>query len=113
CPGEVYLPPDPRSGRGAGGAAGHGATVLTGEPGRVVGLATASGAVRAVRTADGQLIPVDAVVCCAGRWTPEVVALVGAAGPVPLVPWASPGAAAPGLVVQAGPVTPAGPTRVV
>src|ERR1019366_2382016 len=50
-----------------------------GEPGRVVGLATASGAVRAVRTADGQLIPVDAVVCCAGRWTPEAVALAGAA----------------------------------
>jgi len=35
------------------------------------------------------------------------------ASPVPLVPWAVPGAAAPGLVVQAGPVTPPGPARVV
>ena len=39
--------------------------------------------------------------------------MTGAASPVPLVPWAVPGATAPGLVVQAGPVTPPGPARVV
>jgi glycine/D-amino acid oxidase-like deaminating enzyme len=66
-----------------------------------------------VRTATGQVIPVDAVVCCAGRWVPDLAALAGAASPVPLVPWAEPGAAAPGLVVQAGPVTPPGPARMV
>jgi D-hydroxyproline dehydrogenase subunit beta len=55
---------------------------------------------------------VDAVVCCAGRWVPDLAALAGAA-PVPLVPWAEPGAAAPGLVVQAGPVTAPGPARMV
>ena len=94
-------------------AARHGATVLTGEPGRVVGFDAAGGAVRAVRTAAGQLIPADAVVCCAGRWVPGLAALAAAACPVPLVPWAAPGATAPGLVVQAGPVTPPGPARVV
>jgi glycine/D-amino acid oxidase-like deaminating enzyme len=66
-----------------------------------------------VRTAGGQVIPADVVVCCAGRWVPGLAALAGAAAPVPLVPWAEPGAAAPGLVVQAGPVTPPGPARVV
>lgn len=112
-PAEGYLLTGPLITQLAGHAARHGATARRGAAGRVVGLDTASGAVRAVRTADGQLIPVDAVVCCAGRWTPEVAALAGAAGPVPLVPWASPGAVAPGLVVRAGPVTPAGPARVV
>jgi glycine/D-amino acid oxidase-like deaminating enzyme len=68
---------------------------------------------RAVRTAAGQLIPADVVVCCAGRWVPQLAALAGAASPVPLIGWAGPGAAAPGLVVQAGPVTPPGPARVV
>ena len=59
------------------------------------------------------MIPADAIVCCAGRWVPELVALPGVACPVPLVPWAEPGATAPGLVVQAGPVTDLGPARVV
>jgi glycine/D-amino acid oxidase-like deaminating enzyme len=59
------------------------------------------------------VIKADAVVCCAGRWVPALAALAGAAGPVPLVPWAVPGAVAPGLVVRAGPVTPPGPARVV
>ncbi len=94
-------------------AARHGATVLTGEQGRVAGFDPAGGAVRAVRTAAGQVIPADAVVCCAGRWVPGLAALAGPACPVPLVPWAAPGAAAPGLVVRAGPVTPPGPARVV
>jgi glycine/D-amino acid oxidase-like deaminating enzyme len=97
----------------AGLAARRGATIVTGEPGRVTGFEGAGGAIRGVRTAAGQVIPADAVVCCAGRWVPELAALAGAACPLPLVPWAAPGATAPGLVVQAGPVTPPGPQRVV
>jgi D-hydroxyproline dehydrogenase subunit beta len=94
-------------------AQSHGATVLTGEPGRVVGLDAAAGAVRAVRTAAGQRIPAGTVVCCAGRWVPELAALASAATPVPLVGWAEPGATAPGLVVQAGPVASPGLVRMV
>ena len=112
-PGEGYLLTGPLVSQLAGRAVQLGATLLTGQPGRVTGLDTTGGAVRAVRTAAGQVIPVDAVVCCAGRWVPDLAALAGAACPVPLVPWAAPGATAPGLVVQAGPVTPAAPARVV
>jgi glycine/D-amino acid oxidase-like deaminating enzyme len=112
-PDEGYLLTEPLVSHLAGLAIQHGATLLTGEPGRVTGLDTAGGTVRGVRTAAGQLIPVDAVVCCAGRWVPGLAALAGASAPVPLVPWADPGAAAPGLVVRAGPVTPPGPARVV
>ena len=106
-PEEGYLLTEGLVGQLAGLAVQHGATVLTGEPGRVTGFDGA------VRTAVGRLIPADAVVCCAGRWVPELAALAGSACPVPLVPWAEPGAAAPGLVVQVGPVTPPGPARVV
>jgi glycine/D-amino acid oxidase-like deaminating enzyme len=109
-PDEGYLLTEPLVSQLVEQAAGHGATVLTGEPGRVVGLDAAGGA---VRTADGRVILADAVVCCAGRWVPELAALATAVCPVPLVPWAPPGAAAPGLVVQAGPVTPPGLARVV
>src|SRR5262249_20378388 len=112
-PGEGYLLTEPLVSQLAGLAVRRGATLLTGDPGRVTGLDTASAAVRAVRTATGQAIPVDAVVCCAGRWVPGLAALAGAAAPVLLVAWAEPGAAAPGLVVQAGPVTPPGPARMV
>jgi glycine/D-amino acid oxidase-like deaminating enzyme len=111
-PGEGYLLTEPLVSQLTGLAVQRGATLLTGEPGRVTGLDTAGGAVRAVHTAAGQVIPVDAVVCCAGRWVPDLAALAGAA-PVPLVPWAEPGAAAPGLEVQAGPVTAPGPARMV
>jgi D-hydroxyproline dehydrogenase subunit beta len=126
-PAEGYLLTESLVGQLAEVAARNGATVLTGEPGRVVGLglvqgageggmgrrAGGGGAPRAVRTAAGRMIPADVVVCCAGRWVPELAALAGATGPVPLVPWAAPGAVAPGLVVQAGPVTPPGPLRMV
>jgi glycine/D-amino acid oxidase-like deaminating enzyme len=112
-PGEGYLLSERLVSDLAERAAHCGATVLTGEPGRVIGLDAARGAVVAVRTATGQVIPADAVVCCAGRWVPELAALAGAACPVPLVPWTEPGATAPGLVVQAGPVTPPGLARVV
>jgi glycine/D-amino acid oxidase-like deaminating enzyme len=66
-----------------------------------------------VHTAAGAALAADDVVCCAGRWVPELAAMAGAAVPVPLVPWDTPGAAAPGLVVQVGPVTPPGPARVI
>jgi D-hydroxyproline dehydrogenase subunit beta len=115
-PGEGYLLTERLVSQLLAVAARQGATLLTGEPGRVTGLDAAGGAVRAVLTAAGQVIPADVVVCCAGRWVPGVAALAGpagAVGPVPLVPWAAPGAVAPGLVVQAGPVMPAGPARVV
>jgi glycine/D-amino acid oxidase-like deaminating enzyme len=119
-PDEGYLLTEPLVSHMAEAAARHGATVLTGEPGRVVGLHTVPGAGGAgtgrrmeVRTAAGQVIPADVVVCCAGRGVPELAALAGATGPVPLVGWAEPGATAPGLVVQAGPVTPLGPQRMV
>jgi glycine/D-amino acid oxidase-like deaminating enzyme len=119
-PDEGYLLTEPLVSHMAEAAARHGATVLTGEPGRVVGLHTVPGAGGTgtgrrmeVRTAAGQVIPADVVVCCAGRGVPELAALAGATGPVPLVGWAEPGATAPGLVVQAGPVTPLGPQRMV
>ena len=112
-PGEGYLLTGRLVSQLAGLAVQRGVTLLTGEQGRVSGLDAAGGTVRAVRTAAGQVIPADAVVCCAGRWVPGLAAAAGAACPVPLVPWAAPGAAAPGLVVQAGPVTPPGPLRVV
>jgi D-hydroxyproline dehydrogenase subunit beta len=114
-PEEGYLLTEPMVTELAGQAARHGATVLTGEPGHVTGLDVADGVVRAVRTAAGQVIAADVVVCCAGRWVPELTALAGSASPIPLVPWLPPGAEAPGLVVQAGPVSPAesGPARMV
>jgi D-hydroxyproline dehydrogenase subunit beta len=112
-PEEGYLLTVPLVGRLTQHAARHGATILTGAAGRVTGLEMAGGRVRAVRTAAGERRPADAVVCCAGRWVPEVTALAGSAAPVPLVPWAEPGAQAPGLVVEAGPVTPPGPARIV
>jgi glycine/D-amino acid oxidase-like deaminating enzyme len=96
----------------AGRAVQRGVTLLTGEPGRVTGLDAADSTVR-VRTAGGQLIPADVVVCCAGRWVPQLAALAGTTSPVPLTGWAEPGATAPGLVVQAGPVTSHAPMRVV
>ena len=109
-PDEGYLLTRPLVSQLVRHAVRHGARLLTGEPGRVVGLDAGGGA---VRTAAGEVIRADAVVCCAGRWVPELAALAGAACPVPLVPWAAPGAAAPGLVVRVGPVTPPGPARVV
>jgi D-hydroxyproline dehydrogenase subunit beta len=102
-PEEGYLLTGPLVAHMAALAAACGATVLTGAAARVVGIDAPSGAVQAVRTAAGQVIPADAVVCCAGRWTAQLAALAGGACPVPLVPWSSPGAEAPGLVVQAGP----------
>ena len=102
-PEEGYLLTGPLVAQMAGLAAARGATVLTGAAARVVGIDADGGSVHAVRTATGQVIPADLVVCCAGRWAPQVAALTGSTCPVPLVPWSSPGAEAPGLVVRAGP----------
>ena len=92
----------------------QGVRIMTREPGRVTGFGTvAEAGHRAwlVRTATGQEVCADVVVCCAGTQVPQLAALAGAVGPVPLVPWAEPGATAPGLVVQAGPVASPGPIR--
>ncbi|MGI5350258.1 NAD(P)/FAD-dependent oxidoreductase [Streptomyces sp. CA-250714] len=55
-----------------------------------------------IHTADGNVLRADTVVCCAGRWTPEVTALAGE--PLPIVDPSAVGSPAPGLVVRAGPV---------
>ena len=108
-PEEGYLLTDPMVAHMTGLAGVRGVTVLTGAAGRVAGIGSGGGSgrgsVHSVHTAAGQVIPADVVVCCAGRWAPQVTALASAACPVPLVPWSSPGAEAPGLVVQAGPVS--------
>ena len=110
-PDEAYLLTEPLVERLIARVRSHGGTVLTGERGRVTGLDPGR-----VHTAAGQILAADEIVCCAGRWTPQVAALaalVGAAGSVPLVTWDTPGATAPGLVVRAGPVTADGPIRVI
>jgi D-hydroxyproline dehydrogenase subunit beta len=112
-PDEGYLLTEPLVSHLVASAVERGATLLTGEWGRVVGLNLAGKRVQTLRTAAGQSIPVKAVVCCGGRWVPELAEMSGAACPVPLVPWATPGAVAPALVVVAGPVKPSGPTRVI
>ena len=110
-PGEGYILTEPLIERLVARAESHGADVLTGEPGRVTGLDAGPGAAPRVRTADGNVLEADEVVCCAGRWTPALAALASPAAPVPLIPWDTPGATAPGLVIRAGPVTPPAPVR--
>ncbi len=112
-PGEAYLLTGPLIERLVAYVTSRGGTVLTGEQGRVTALDAGSGAAARVRTAAGAVLEADEVVCCAGRWTPGLAALAGAAGTVPLVPWDTPGSPAPALVVRVGPVTPAGPVRLV
>lgn len=113
-PAEGYLLTGPLISQLTGAAVQCGVTLRTGPPGQVTGFALDGGAVQAVRTAAGQPIPADVVVCCAGRWTPELARLASETAPVPLVPWQAPGAEAPGLVVRAGPASPAdAPARVV
>jgi D-hydroxyproline dehydrogenase subunit beta len=107
-PDEAYLLTEPLIEHLVTSATAHGATVLTGDRGRVTGLSPGR-----VRTAAGQVLAADEIVCCAGRWTPRLTSLASRAGPVPLVPWDTPGATAPGLVVRVGPVRPEGPTRLI
>jgi glycine/D-amino acid oxidase-like deaminating enzyme len=106
-PEEGYLLTEPLIDRLVASATASGATVLTGEHGRVIALAEGR-----VRTATGAAIEADEVVCCAGRWTPVLAALLGSASQVPLVPWDTPGSTAPGLVVRVGPVDRYRPSRV-
>ncbi len=108
-PAEGYLLTGPLISQLIEAAAGRGVTVLTGAPGQVTGFLADGG----VRTAAGQQIPADVVLCCAGRWTPELARLAAPASRLPLVPWQTPGAEAPGLVVRAGPVAADGPARMV
>ena len=114
-PGEAYLLTEPLIERLLTSLTSQGGTVLTGEQGRVTGLDAGPGPASAprVRTAAGAVIEADQVICCAGRWTPGLAALAGAAGTVPLVPWDTPGSPAPALVVRVGPVAPEGPVRLI
>ena len=106
-PEEGYLLTEPLIDRLVASATASGATVLTGEHGRVIALAEGR-----VRTAIGAAIEADEIVCCAGRWTPVLAALLGSASQVPLDLWDTPGSTAPGLVVRVGPVDRYGPSRV-
>jgi D-hydroxyproline dehydrogenase subunit beta len=101
---EGYLLTEPLIARLVAQAKSHGAEVRTGESGRVTRLEP--GAVPRVRTATGAVLEADEVICCAGRWTPDLA-------PVPLIPWRVRGSTAPGLTVRVGPVTPPGPVRLV
>jgi glycine/D-amino acid oxidase-like deaminating enzyme len=101
---EGYLLTEPLIARLVTRAQSHGTEVRTGEPGRVTRLEP--GTVPRVRTAAETVLEADEVICCAGRWTPELAA-------VPLVPWRIPGSTAPGLAVRIGPVNPPGPSRLV
>jgi D-hydroxyproline dehydrogenase subunit beta len=115
-PSEAYLLTEPLIERLVASLTSRGGTVLTGEQGSVTGLDAGPGPTPAparVRTAAGAVIEADQVVCCAGRWTPALAALAGAAGTVPLVAWDTPGSPAPALVVRVGPVTPEGPVRLI
>jgi glycine/D-amino acid oxidase-like deaminating enzyme len=107
-PEEGYLLTEPLIARLVAHAQSHGADIRTGDPGRVTALDVGPGAAPRVRTADGNALAADNVVCCAGRWTPGLAPELAA---VPLIPWDTPGSVAPGLVVRVGPVTPPGPLR--
>jgi glycine/D-amino acid oxidase-like deaminating enzyme len=103
---EGYILTEPLITRLVAHAESHGADVRTGESGRVTGLDSSPDAAPRVRTAAGAVLEADEVICCAGRWTPDLAA-------VPLVPWRSSGSTAPELVVRVGPVAPTGPVRLV
>ena len=107
-PGEAYLLTEPLIERLVASAAARGATVLTGEAGRVTGLSPGQ-----VRTAAGDVLAAEEIVCCAGRWTPQLAAMASPACPVPLVAWDTPGSPAPALIVRVGPVRPDGPARLI
>jgi len=116
-PAEAYLLTEPLIERLVASATAHGATVLTGDRGRVTGLDPGNpgnpGTPGRVHTAAGEVLAADEIVCCAGRWTPQIAAMAGPACPVPLVTWDTPGSPAPALVVRVGPVRPEGPVRLI
>jgi D-hydroxyproline dehydrogenase subunit beta len=104
-PAEGYVLTEPLIQHLTARAQRRGATLLTGQAGHVTSLDITPGRPPRVRTADGQTHHADQVICCAGRWTPAL-ATTGTPNPVPLIPWDTPGSAAPGLVVRVGPVAP-------
>ena len=103
-PDEGYLLTEPLIARLVAHAQRHGADLRTGESGRVTAVEAGPGGTPRVRAADGTVLAADDVVCCAGRWTPELAS-------VPLIPWDTRGSVAPALVVRVGPVAPPGPVR--
>ncbi|WP_326807087.1 FAD-binding oxidoreductase [Streptomyces sp. NBC_01775] len=111
-PSEGYVLTEPLIASLVRRAQDRGADVRTGPAGQVTAVEGGGTGVRVVRTADGGTLEADTVVCCAGRWTPEVTRLAGAPGAgVPIVDPDRPGSPAPALVVRVGPVRGA-PTRV-
>ena len=58
-----------------------GATVVSGEGGRVVGVETQGGAVRAVSTADGGRHACSELVICAGPWSGHILRLIDGLDP--------------------------------
>lgn len=85
-------------------AASAGAEVRTGAAGEVVALRPEGHGRHTVTTADSSAVQADVLVCCVGRWTPDVGALTGERARVPLVPWRTRHSTSPGLAVRAGPV---------
>jgi glycine/D-amino acid oxidase-like deaminating enzyme len=101
---------EPLIGRLIEHAAAHGAQILTGDRALVVAIDRAA---PQVRTATGVTFRPDRLVCCAGRWTPALAAMAypDSYAVVPLVPWETPGATAPGLVVRVAPAGRPAPVR--
>lgn len=63
----------------------------------VTAIATVGGRVSGVVTRSGERLPADAVICCCGRWTSDILRSVGAT--LPLVSPATAGSEAVGLLV--------------
>lgn len=80
-PEEGYLLTEPLIDRLVASAVAHGATVLTGDHGRVTALSEGR-----VHTATGATIEADEIVCCVGRWTPALVAPFASPGSAPSTP---------------------------
>src|ERR1700684_4328658 len=87
-PAEGYLLTEPLIARLVGQARNRGAEIRTGEQGRVVALDPAPDPSRPfrVRNAGGPVLVADEVICCVGRWVPELTVLAGVANTIPLVP---------------------------
>jgi len=118
-PDEGYLLTEPLIERLVAQARTHGAQLLTSDQGRVIDLQIRPGQASLVSTAAGTVHEADEVICCAGRWVPSLANLASpSADPspsaqVPLLPWETPGAPAPGLVVRVAPVGPQAPLRLI
>lgn len=65
-------------------------------------IATGSGRAVGVVLRSGEQLPADVVLCCGGRWTPDLLRSVGAT--LPLMPWTQAGSEAVGLLVCTTPV---------